>query len=73
MKTIDTVIAHPQTNDQINALLAFMQALKIKFETKPEQHYNKEFVQSALEGKQQIKEGKVTRVGKENINDFLGL
>jgi hypothetical protein len=73
MKTIDTVIAHPQTNDQINALLAFMQALKIKFETKPEQPYNKEFVQSALEGKQQITEGKVTRVGKENINDFLGL
>jgi hypothetical protein len=71
MKTLGTVIAHPQTQDQINALLAFMQALKIKFETIPEQPYNKEFVKMILESKQQITDNKYTEIKPENLGTFI--
>lgn len=36
MKTQDIFIAHPQTSEQVSALKAFMQALKIKFEVAKE-------------------------------------
>jgi len=66
-------IAHPQTAEQINALQAFMQALKIKFEISAKENYNPEFVQKILESRQQAKTGKVTRVKKENLKEFLEL
>ncbi|TZF85761.1 hypothetical protein FW774_01425 (plasmid) [Pedobacter sp. BS3] len=73
MKAQDIFIAHPQTVEQVNALKAFMQALKIKFEVSKEESYNPDFVQKVLESRQQAKEGKVTRVKKENLKEFLGL
>ncbi len=73
MKTQDIFIAHPETNEQVNALKAFMQALKIKFEVSSEENYNPEFVEKVLESRQQAKEGKVTRIKKENLKEFLGL
>jgi len=72
MKTPDIFIAHPQTEEQVSALKAFMQALKIKFEVSKGGDYNSEFVQKVLKGRQQAKEGKVTRVKKENLKEFLG-
>jgi len=73
MKTQGVFIAHPQTTEQINALQAFMQALKIKFEVHKEESYDSEFVQKIFESRQQVREGKVTRVKKENFKEFLGL
>jgi transcription elongation factor len=73
MKTQDIFIAHPKTNEQINALKAFMQALKIKFEVSTLEDYNPEFVNKILESKEQAKNGKVTRVAKDKLKDFLGL
>ena len=70
---MDIVIAHPGTVEQINALQAFMQALKIKFEISREETYDPEFVEKVLESRQQAGEGKVTRVKKENLKEFLGL
>jgi len=70
---MDIVIAHPGTVEQINALQAFMQALKIKFEISREETYDPEFVEKVLESRQQASEGKVTRVKKENLKEFLGL
>lgn len=35
--------------------------------------YNPEFVKKIQEGKQQVKEGKVTRVKKEDFKSFLGM
>jgi len=66
-------IAHPKTVEQINALQAFTQALKIKFEIPKVENYNPEFVEKVLESRQQAKSGKVLRVKKENLKDFLGL
>lgn len=73
MKTQDIFIAHPETMEQESALRAFMQALKIKFETSKEGSYNPEFVEKVLESRKQAREGKVTRVCKENLKEFLAI
>ncbi|MBW6498908.1 MAG: hypothetical protein K0B09_10995 [Bacteroidales bacterium] len=73
MKTNDIYIAHPQTDEQSKALKAFLQALKIKFEIPKRKNYNSEFVEKVLESRQQAKDGKVTRVKKEDLKEFLGL
>jgi adenylate kinase family enzyme len=73
MNTQGIFIAHPQTAEQVNALQAFMQALKINFEVSKEETYRPEFVEKLLESRQQARDGKVTRVKKENLKEFLGL
>ncbi|MBK9257208.1 MAG: hypothetical protein IPM42_17175 [Saprospiraceae bacterium] len=71
MKTQDIFIAHPQTSEQVSALKAFMQALKIKFEVAKYDSYNPEFVEKIMESKRQIAQGKFTEVKKENIKSFI--
>ena len=73
MKTQNIFIAHPTTTEQVNALKAFMQALKIKFVISSEEDYDNEFVQKILESRKQVTQGNVTRIEKENLNNFLGL
>jgi adenylate kinase family enzyme len=73
MNTQGIFIAHPKTVEQVNALRAFMQALKITFEVSKEESYNPEFVEKILESRQQAREGKLTRVAKENLKEFLGV
>ena len=73
MKTQGIFIAHPNTLEQVNALQAFMQALKIKFEISKEETYRPEFVEKVLESRQQARDGKVTRVTKENLKEFLSV
>jgi len=73
MNTQGIFIAHPKTAEQINALQAFTQALKINFSVSRQENYNPEFVQKVLESRQQAMAGKVTRVKKENLKEFLGL
>ncbi len=73
MKTQDIFIAHPQTSEQVSALKAFLQALKIKFEVTKAESYNPAFVENILESREQAKNGKITRVKKENLKEFLGL
>jgi hypothetical protein len=69
-----TIIAHPNTGEQAKALRAFMKALKIAFEEKAEeQPYDPEFVKKIEESRQQAKEGKVTRLEKEDFKTYLGL
>jgi len=67
MKTQDIFIAHPQTNEQVSALKAFMQALKIKFEVTKKDSYNPEFVAKIEKARQDYKEGK----GKVYTSDQL--
>ncbi len=73
MKTQNILIAHPKTTEEFRALTAFMEALKIRFEVPKESPYNPEFVAKIQESRQQVKEGKTTRVKKENLKEFLGL
>lgn len=71
MKTQDIFIAHPKTVEQINALKAFMQALKIKFEISTKEDYNPDFVNKILESKKQIAQGKFTDVKQKDIKAFI--
>ncbi len=71
MKTQDIYIAHPKTEEESKALKAFLEALKIDFEIPGDKEYNAEFVKKVLESRQQAKDGKVTRVGKENLKEFI--
>ncbi|TVQ81893.1 MAG: hypothetical protein EA358_00220 [Flavobacteriales bacterium] len=73
MKSNKILIAHPKTNKELKALKAFMEALKIKFEMAKESPYDPEFIEKVLESRQQVREGKVTRLKKEDLKEFLGL
>ncbi|MBX3162916.1 MAG: hypothetical protein KF900_00390 [Bacteroidetes bacterium] len=73
MRTQDIFIAHPQTTEQVSALKAFMQALKIKFEVSKEKEYNPDFVAKIHKSKQQHENGEFVSVEKKNLKNFLGL
>jgi hypothetical protein len=72
MQTIN-ITAHPQDDSQVEAVKAFMKALKIKFEISKEKPYNPEFVAKIKKSEQEFKDGKFTRVKKEDLQSFLGL
>lgn len=73
MKTENTFIIRPETKEQENALRAFVKALKMKFEVSKEKSYDPDFVAKIDESRKQVKEGKITRVEKKDLNEFLGL
>lgn len=68
------ITAYTDDASQIEALKAFMKALKIKFELSDEKSsYNPEFVEEVLKSRQQAKAGKVKRVKKEDLKSLLDL
>ncbi len=75
MKSKEIFIAHPQTAEQINALKAFMQDHKIKFEVSKEKEdsYDPDFVAKIEESREQYKKGEFISVEKKDIKSFLGL
>ena len=75
MKTENIIIAHPNTIEQADAMKAFMDALKIKFEvSKPkESPYNPEFVAKIERSRKQHENGESIRVEQEDLQNFLGL
>ncbi len=67
METIN-IIAHTNDASQIEALKAFMKALKIKFELSEGQNdYNPEFVKKIQEGDEDLKNGKGRSVTVEEL------
>jgi hypothetical protein len=68
----NTFIIHTNSPEQESALKAFVKALKMKLEV-TEKPYNPKFIAKIEKSKKQVQEGKVTRVEKENLKDFLGL
>ena len=73
MKAENTLIVHTKNSKELKVIKAFMEALKIKFEMAKESPYDPEFVEKVLESRKQVMEGKVTRVKKEDLKEFLGL
>jgi hypothetical protein len=69
---MEILILHPENKAQLSALKAMAKALKVTFETK-EDFYTPEFIAKIEKSKQEIKEGKTTRVKKEDLQNFLGL
>ena len=73
METQNIVIAHPKNMEQINALKAFMKALKIKFEVAEHDNYNPEFVKKIEQSKEQYRKGEFISVEEKDLKSFLGL
>ncbi len=65
--------AYTEDASQIEAVKAFMKALKIKFEISKDKPYNAEFVEKIKKSEKEIKEGKTILVKKEDFKEFLGL
>ena len=70
---METLIVEPKSRKQLNAIKAVLKALDIPFRQEQESPYNPEFVAKIKKSEEQIKQGRVTRVEKENLQSFLGL
>lgn len=68
-----TITVHPENASQIEAVKAIMKALKIKFEISKEKPYNPDFLEKIKRSEEDFKNGKFTRVKKEDLQNFLGL
>ncbi len=73
MKTEHVFKIQPETTEQSNALMAFLHALKIKFEVSKEKTYDPEFINKVEESREQYKKGEFISVDKKEIKSFLGL
>ena len=62
--------AYTVNASQIEAVKAFMKALKIKFEISKDQPYDPEFVNKILEAEQEIKQGKGLKVTSDGFDDL---
>ena len=69
MQMQNTLIAHPENTDQINALKAVMKALKIKFEvkTKDEKAYDAAFVEMISQGDKDFENGNFKVIKTEDL------
>jgi hypothetical protein len=70
---MEALIVEPKNRKQLQAIKAVLKALDISFRTEEENPYDPEFVAKIKKSEQQVKEGKVTRVKKEELKSFLGL
>lgn len=61
-----TLIVHPESKEQSDALKAVMKALKISFEEEKEE-YDPAFVDMILKGEEEIKAGKGVKVDTDNL------
>jgi hypothetical protein len=52
------ITAYTEDVSQLEAIKAFMKALKIKFEVQKESPYDKKFVHKILQGDEEFKKGK---------------
>ena len=69
MNTSDIIIAHPD-KEKFEALTAFLKDLKIKFEIKTSKPYNDDFVNTVLQGDEDIKNGKGKKITLGQIDDL---
>jgi len=70
---MEALIVEPKNKKELQAIKAVLKALDISFRTGEESLYDPEFVAKIKKSEQQVKEGKVTRVKKEELKNFLGL
>jgi len=70
---MEALIVEPKNKKELQAIKAVLKALDISFRTEDESPYNPEFVSKIKKSEQEIKEGKITRVKKEELKTFLGL
>jgi hypothetical protein len=70
---METFIIRPQSIEKVQALKAFLKALKLDFEVKKEETehhptpYNPEFVAQILQGREDRKNGNTTKITLDDI------
>lgn len=64
MKSANILIAHPDDDRKMDALLAVMKALDIKYEVSP---YNQEFADMILQGDIDRQDGKGIKITREEL------
>jgi hypothetical protein len=70
MTTIN-ITAHTDDASQIDALKAFMKALKIKFEVKKEESpYDPDFAKTVLKAEKEIKNGKGKKISSDSFDNL---
>lgn len=69
MTTGATIIAHPSTSEQVEALKAFVKALKIKFEVKKDavEKYDPAFVDKVSKGDNDFEQGNFKVIKTEDL------
>lgn len=69
---VNTITAFPEDTTQIEAIKAFMNALKIKFTVaqKKEKPYDPAFVAKILQSQQDYKEGKGIKINIEDLENL---
>ncbi len=71
MSTQDIFIVHPETEEQAQALKAFVKALKINFEiTSHEKSYKEDFLAKVKQGELDLKEGKGVSMSLEELENL---
>lgn len=73
MKKQDIFIVHPETAEEVAALKAFMEALKIKFEVSKPKQSNPEFVSKIEESKAQYETEDYISIEHKDIEKILEL
>ena len=68
MKSQETLIVHPSSEDQLMVIKAFLEALKVKFEYTKNDNYNPEFVAKIEKARQDYKDGKGKVYTTEQLN-----
>lgn len=70
MKTDNVIIIHPENTQQESVLLAFIKALKMKFEIAELENYNQEIVKKVEKGRNDYKEGKGRVYQMNDLNEL---
>lgn len=68
--SIINITVRPDDATQVEAIMAFMKALKIKFEISNDKSYDSDFVNKILKAEQEIKHGKGLKVTSEGFDDL---
>ena len=64
---METIIMHPKSKEQLEALKTIAKVLNVEFETEEASLYEPEFVKKVLQGKHDIQNGKGVKVDVENL------
>jgi uncharacterized alpha-E superfamily protein len=70
---MNSIIAHPNSEEKWEALKAFMNALKIPFEVSKEASYNPDFVAKIKKSEAQFEKGDFKSVEAKDLQNLLGL
>ena len=70
MKTENILIAHPSNEEEMNTIMAFFNALKIKFEIAKDTPYDAEFVAKIEKGREDYKKGKGITISLDELNEL---